>query len=331
MLARIKKLSRTKKAILIALLLVGLVTSFGLVRYFNHFSVMAMEAKLIEKGASFIRTYRVPSFIKPLEREASGTRFESLFRPFYKTYGFEIKGAVIEDDLWRVVSHAGYETIHLTQCHISENNLKEILKSSDLKYLTMVNSGVSDRHVSLFQNRKSLIALNLENNSVTDESLKYLVTCKNLKVLGLSHTLITDQSLSNFPSLTNLIFLGLADNNITDTGILSLNVVNSIENINLSNTLITDKSLQHLSRMKKLKRLDLSGTKITDVGIQELTKLEFLRDLNLGETAITDKSIPHLLKLKSLIYLNVKGSKISDKGINELKMNFPLSSEYFGN
>jgi hypothetical protein len=107
---------------------------------------------------------------------------------------------------------------------------------------------LTDEHLAVLEQLKSVVSLNLRGKEVTNAQLAHLEKLKSLKKLHLEKTKITDAGLAHLKGLTELEYL------------------------NLYGTPVTDKGLEQLTGLKKLKKLYLWQTKVTDAGAAKLQK-----------------------------------------------------------
>jgi Leucine-rich repeat (LRR) protein len=121
-----------------------------------------------------------------------------------------------------------------------------------------------------FDDKGSLIELNLSDAAVEDKDLVYLTGITSLRRLVLAGTRITDNGLINLDGLSGLQFLDLSRTAITSEGLLRLENLINLRTLVLSHTKIGDEGLQHLKRLPKLTSLKLTGTKVTKAGLKRL-------------------------------------------------------------
>jgi Leucine-rich repeat (LRR) protein len=137
--------------------------------------------------------------------------------------------------------------------------------------------------LELAQNDPSLeVSYHLTRDKITDEHLILLSQLKSLVHLNLRGKEVTDAQLAYLEGLTTLTRLHLEKTKITDKGLEHLKGLTNLEYLNLYGTDITDKGLEHLAGLKKLKKLYLWQTKVSDAGVAKLQKALPDLDINRG-------------------------------------------------
>jgi len=114
----------------------------------------------------------------------------------------------------------------------------------------------------------------LNRTQVTDEGLRHLSGLTQLKWLLLYQTKVTDEGLRHLSGLTQLTELGLYFTpEVTNKGLRHLSGLTQLTTLHLVGNKVTDEGLRHLSGLTQLTELKLSHTKVTDEGIKHLRRL----------------------------------------------------------
>jgi hypothetical protein len=128
-----------------------------------------------------------------------------------------------------------------------------------LVYLTGPN--VTDAALEQLSELTQLRFLDLGFSHVTDAGLKHVAACKNLQVLGLAGTKVTDAGLDQLVSLPHLRTLVLMRTAVTDAGLRELRRMNNLQVLNLGATKTTASGRSALqTALPKLKIIDLPAT-----------------------------------------------------------------------
>ena len=205
----------------------------------------------------------------------------------------------IRDELSVVIS------ISIHSQSFTDNDLKMLAFFSELKYLDVAETQVSEDGLKVLGNLRKLEGVDLSiNPRVTDSSLTVLQDLPEIKMLSLRNTGVSDNALAQ-----------LAD-------------VPQLERLYVSSRYITDEGMKHLGSIKNLKQLDLGGN-IAGLEFEYLTSLTQLEELSLDNTRITDRSIEGLSKLKQLRVLNVKRTDMSNSGVAALRTSLPTTQVLF--
>jgi hypothetical protein len=174
----------------------------------------------------------------------------------------------------------------------------EFLKTfTELKYLTLFSTSISDVFMENLSGMKSLEQLNLRANyKITDaglEQLKGLTKLKKLLVSG--NKGITAHGLKHLKELKNLEYLSLAGNeNITDDGMENFEAFPKLNTLILNGSRIRGKGLFHLIGLHQLRKLSLvSILTFDDEAVKYLKEMKQLEVLALNYTKLP----PHGLEI----------------------------------
>lgn len=191
--------------------------------------------------------------------------------------------------------------VYLQNLHDSAEFVEKVAGLSNLEYLDIQNSDISDNDLKLLVNSDRLRNLVLKNTKISNAALSHIARIKSLERLNLSHTAITDDVMSELGHLPNLSGLFIPGTAITDEGIKNL----------------------CQNAPPRFQEITLSTTKITDNAIVELQKLGTISSLSLLSTNITDACVDELVKFKRLKFLEIRRTNLSTASLNRLKEALP--------
>lgn len=117
----------------------------------------------------------------------------------------------------------------------------------------------------------NLTYLNLSGSGISNAKLNSLETLTNLTYLNLSHCKIT-AGLNSLATLTNLTYLNLATNGITNAELDSLKTLTKLTSLNLRMSLISDEGLLKLVPITNLFHLNLEGLTLSENFLIALVK-----------------------------------------------------------
>lgn len=173
---------------------------------------------------------------------------------------------------------------------VTDAGLRHLAPLSQLEYLGLGGTGVTDRGLTLAKHWKHLKRLELPAGT-TDAGVAHLVQLAELEQLRVWPAKITNSGIESLSQLRCLRFLDLNGTLIDDAGMVSLHALHSLEVLDLRRTRITAAGLENLvprhdadcmhfsgpSRLRKLyvpNRTILSGDSLTSLirllGISEI-------------------------------------------------------------
>ena len=153
----------------------------------------------------------------------------------------------------------------------------------------------SDRELAHVGRLSQLKYLSLNRSRVTDAGLRSLEGLTHLEELSLRETAVTDPGLVHLRRLAQLKQLDLSLTEITSTGLVHLVGLNQLTDLSLRATQIDDHGMTHLEKLSNLQRLDLTNdTRITDAGLAYLKRLSGLRALTLWNVKFTSGGLKEL-------------------------------------
>lgn len=233
---------------------------------------------------------------------------------------------------------------------VTDDDLSRLLPLTDLGFLDISSTAVTDRGMEVLASFKELTHLYLSKNTVGDEGIASLQGLTHLKHLDLGHTRITDLSLPLLARIPKLDTLSLEGTEVTAAGLIPLlpragkitihsnnsrirdadvlrhkvaRLFPGNTTLNLIRGDLTDEDLPEMLHMPGLENLSLSGNSISDAGLSTVGRMKFLVNLWLDGNPISDAGLSHLWGLDRLRTLDLRGTKVTGKGIGELKKRLP--------
>jgi len=146
----------------------------------------------------------------------------------------------------------------------------------------------------------------LNGTKVTDRGLSYMAGLKKLRTLYLGDTRVTDAGLTHIGGLSELRELWLRGTLVSDVGMEDLATLTGLHSLLLDRTSLTDAGLAHLKSLKSLRSLGLSGTRVTDAGLVHLKALASLQFVDLYDTGVTDAGIATLRQWLPELKINLE-------------------------
>jgi hypothetical protein len=99
---------------------------------------------------------------------------------------------------------------------LSSASLTAITQCSQLRYLSLIDAGLTDNSLALLKALTHLEHLNLSQNpKITDAGLKTIATLERLRSLHLAHCKITDKGLAQLQNLDGLRTLNVVQTAVT--------------------------------------------------------------------------------------------------------------------
>jgi hypothetical protein len=153
---------------------------------------------------------------------------------------------------------------------VKDDDLREVALLTELKWLTLYRSEVSDAGLKHLTGLKQLRRLGLHDTKVADEGMKHVARLTELQVLGIGATQVTDAGLKELGVLKRLTLLDLAGTRVTDAGMKTVSGFQEMQALYVSGPAITDAAVDELAGLSKLRLLLLGGTQITMQGMDRL-------------------------------------------------------------
>jgi hypothetical protein len=126
---------------------------------------------------------------------------------------------------------------------------------------------VQDTNLSRLRGLTDLKFLYLYRTGVTDAGLAHLKVFPRLQRLALGDTKVTDAGLKHLSGLSELSDLDLSRTAVTDAGLAHLKACKGLRDLYLNHTKVTDAGVEHLRGQTGLRSLSLCDTGVTDGGL----------------------------------------------------------------
>ena len=208
----------------------------------------------------------------------------------------------------------GLETVDLTGCDVSDNDLAELRGAKRLKRLRLNLMG-SFFTMGAWRQAQG------RDPDLCDSGLTHLENLTGLETLSFDgRSCANDAGFAHFAKLTSLRSLNLVGSSVTGLGLSKLNCQDTLEELDLfCCPNVNDADMRIVARFKHLRRLNLGETKVTDRGLAELQCLSVLAELDLQDCHVTDAGLTSVGKLTLLRTLSLYGTKVSDAGLRQLE------------
>jgi WD40 repeat protein len=143
---------------------------------------------------------------------------------------------------------------------------------ADFLHLSLFGVPFKDNDLAELKNLTELRFLGLRASAVTDPGLAYLKPFTKLRGLTLMSTAVGDTGLAHLKDLTALEDLDLDRTVITDAGLPHLKGLVKLRRLQMAHTAVTDAGLDPLLGLVELQELNLRGTVVTREGAEKITK-----------------------------------------------------------
>ena len=157
--------------------------------------------------------------------------------------------------------------------NIPSETWMDIAKRTDLGWLGLDESGVTDEDLGKLGAMPGMTHLNLEGTGVSDKAAQAIGSMKDLEWIGLVGTNVGSDSIVFFKTLPKLNTLRMDKTKIDDKCMVTLAELPLLGFLTVSKTSLTDEGLKALGGSKSLRKLDVRETKITREGLAEFLKL----------------------------------------------------------
>jgi uncharacterized protein YjbI with pentapeptide repeats len=203
----------------------------------------------------------------------------------------DLGGAVIRDAQGRITG------VDLRGTWVTDTDLRKLNQLTDLNYLNLSLTRVTDQGMQELKNLRGIVELNLYfAEYVTDEGLAAIKEWKKLKRLNVHGTKVSDTSLEHISGITALESVNVGSAMLTDVGLERLTTLPNLKELTMGGNELGDAGLQALRQIPTLTYLDLSGRQgtdsnvwaisMSDVGLEAVLTLKDLRELRFGCTSI---------------------------------------------
>lgn len=225
-------------------------------------------------------------------------------------------------------------------CSLIINIFSALQGLTNLEYLDVWGSKISDEGAAVLKNFLKLSFLNLSWTNVTKFPNLQSIKCLNMSECAI-HSVLEDKS--DRVTLKKLIirgssflqaeivfstiepsclsFLNLSNTSLSYFGFLHR--MHALEHLDLSSSAIQDDAVEAISCIgANLRHLNLNNTKVSNAGLETLAgHVPNLEVLSLSHTLIDDFAIAYISMMPSLKELDLSNKNI--KGIPELRLLIP--------
>ncbi len=158
--------------------------------------------------------------------------------------------------------------------------LAYLSRFSNLRYVDLDRSEVSDRGLKTLKNLKHLEVIAAFGTSIDGSAFKEMGRMESVKSLNLPNTNPKMEELKNIPAVfPNLVSLNLGRTRLTNAVMPAIGRLSRLERLDISNNLfLTDDAMEHILKLKQLRLLELGDTSISARGLAKLkgTRIENL-------------------------------------------------------
>lgn len=146
------------------------------------------------------------------------------------TAGFHVRELVFGSNLYEVVLPKGSVTSG-SEIQIDEKLAKLLPIKDHILWLSLKNSGLTDKHLETIGGFINLQKLEIQENPITDHGIAAIVNCADIVGLNLLHTRITKSSLETFTKMGRLERVYVLGTGITDKDVLAFGEGNKLPEI----------------------------------------------------------------------------------------------------
>jgi len=210
---------------------------------------------------------------------------------------------------------------------------------SRLESLTLADTQVDDRGMSVISQCRALRQLRLNGTPITDAGLAHIADLDHLEELNISFTRITAAGLHHLASLMRLrqlsfngtpislsdvsrLFVQRQGRPLTDAllamGLATASADGNVIAVNVAGSSFGDEHLKQLEPSEKLRELHLAATQVTDAGMESIVRFTQLERLFLAKCEVGDAAMQHVSRLEKLESLNLYGTRITTAALDQL-------------
>jgi internalin A len=247
-------------------------------------------------------------------------------------------GNTSDEQLMSLKAHPNLYSLSLDGFANGEACLSAIREQTSLRFLSVVDCGLTDDQLSQLTKLPHLETLDLRRTKINGPGLAALKSLSELKSLEIDmtadqfHALKTNQLVHLLPvahgknrttaakdeEITELELNGFYGYRVTDEMLRNLQYLTSLSKLSLIEAEITEEAIPELVRLQCLQELNLEGTRIQDGALRELSKASLLKSLVLDKTEVTPSGLQHLSKLESLTELHLNRCTLNDESLKVL-------------
>ena len=187
-----------------------------------------------------------------------------------KLSSLALQGVPITDRGLSHLAGLNVDILMLNDCPIDGPGLKYLGSMPRLSVLHLQKVGLKDDSLAALRQARSLRYLTLLETGTTDRGLDHVAAMTWLQSLVLGRENSSDDGVARLKGLTNLHTLSLLGPKVTDAAIRHLVTMKGLVRLDLVDSEVTDDGIKALARLPLLQYLDLSGTRVSDEAIAAL-------------------------------------------------------------
>lgn len=152
----------------------------------------------------------------------------------------------------------------------------EAQSSKPIVKVDLHGTKVTDEDLAMFErDRKALTDLrylDLRLTTISDTGVAKLKNLKSLRTLNLFRTHLTDAGLVHVKKLNQIEALLIGGTKVSDAGLASIRPLKKLKKLSLFQTQVSDEGIAQLKHMTSLEVLLIVGSRISTAGAEELQK-----------------------------------------------------------
>jgi serine/threonine protein kinase len=237
---------------------------------------------------------------------------------------------------WAAVAKLPLTNLTLTNCFISDEDMKYLAKIDTLRTINLTRSGVGDKGIAKLKNRP-ITEITLRSLPITDACIDSLATM-NLHKVSFEETGITNAGYEKISKIKTIDWLNISATKGTADGLIYLAAMPKLREVHAGTGPFGLQGVKNLSKLKlrvfsaesdktfddvclntvfkqwpKLEVLHIDNTSISAEGLKNIGKLHYLKSLSLNTNGLKDDALKPLKDLPNLENLNVSLNAITDK------------------
>jgi serine/threonine protein kinase len=188
--------------------------------------------------------------------------------------------------LRHIAKHRQIKTVMIRECDVDDEEIQELYKLENVKYLAMDDTKLSGAALAAWPNIEKLRWLSFCDSHGVSVLLEKLKGSRDLKTLHLDGTPLTKEDLKIVCTFSNMEDLHIRDANLDDDAFKSLAALKKLVYLDLQNCKILSKNVvEQLTKMGDagLKDLYLSGNRWSKADIASLE--QHIADVRFGGTS----------------------------------------------
>jgi internalin A len=247
-------------------------------------------------------------------------------------------GNTSNEQLISLQAHPNLYSLSLDGFANGEACLTAIREQTSLRFLSVVDCGLTDDQLSQLTKLPHLETLDLRRTRINGPGLAALKSLTELKSLEIDmtadqfHALKTNQlvhllpiahgenrtTAANDEEITELELNGFYGYPVTNQMLLKIDRLTSLRELSLIESQVDNEAIPQLIRLQRLQKLNLERSRIDDEALRILANARALNLLVLDETKITADGLRHLEKLEHLTEVRLNRCKLDDTSLHIL-------------